>query len=440
MDGTALPSLRTAIPGPESVAFVERLARTECPAITARRARRADETGVGQDPIVWAEARGSNVMDVDGNVYVDFTSAFGVCGLGHSHPAVVQAAQRQADRLIHAMGDVYPSDVKIELCEQLADMSPDGLERSILGLSGASAVESALKTAAIHTGKTGVVYFSGGYHGLSIGALAVQGYNAGFRAPFESMLNPNSVRVDYPAPHATDADAALTGLEHALRAGHDLGAVILEPIQGRGGNVVPPDGFLRGVRSLCDDHGVVMILDEIYTGFGRTGRMFACEAEGVTPDVMCVGKAMGGGFPLSAAIGTAEVMDSWGASRGEAIHTQTFLGNPLGCAMALAAMRVLVAEDWPSQVAALGESLTARLEERGFRVRGRGLMLGVELADVRTSLQVVDRCRASGFLVLPCGTAGDVLSVTPPFVVTDAQMAAFVEVLENAVEKEGRAG
>ena len=192
MDGTSLPDIKTSIPGPKSVAYVERLARTECPAITARRARRADETGVPQDPIVWAEAHGSNVIDVDGNVYVDLTSAFGVCGLGHGHPAVVEAAQRQSERLIHAMGDVYPSDVKIDLCDKLTEVTPDGLQHSILGLSGASSVESALKTAAMHTGQTGAIFFRGGYHGLSIGALSVQGYKESFKAPFAKNAQPET--------------------------------------------------------------------------------------------------------------------------------------------------------------------------------------------------------------------------------------------------------
>lgn len=442
MDGRSLPQIGTAIPGPRSVAYVERLARTECPAITARRARRADETGVSQDPIVWTEAHGANVMDVDGNVYVDFTSAFGVCGLGHGHPAVVAAARRQSERLIHAMGDVYPADVKIDLCDRLAELAPGDLERSILGLSGASAVEAALKTSAMHTGRPGAVAFTGGYHGLSIGALAVTGYKESFRAPFEGMLNPSVRHLPYPERGGADptAEVALESLRELLTISEDIGAVILEPIQGRGGNVVPPDGFLRGVRELCDELETVMILDEIYTGFGRTGKMFACEHEGVVPDVMCVGKALGGGFPLSAAIGRPEVMDSWGASQGEAIHTQTFLGNPLGCAMALAALDVLVSEDWPAQVAAREPGLREKLEALGYPVRGRGLMLGVDLPDARVALAAVELCRAQGYLVLPSGARGDVLGITPPFVITDEQIDGFVAVLQNAVEKASPAG
>jgi 4-aminobutyrate aminotransferase len=466
VDGKSLPNLVSPIPGPESVSWVTRLAATECPAITARRARRAAETGVGQDPIVWTEALGANVKDADGNVYVDLTSAFAVCGLGHRHPKVVEAAHRQTDRLIHAMGDVYPSDVKVELGESLARVAPGDLQQSILGLSGASSVESALKTAAIHTGKPGAVAFWGGYHGLSIGALAATGYRASFRRPFLGQLNPHITRVPYPdpyrppfgMPHGTPADAVRDACLAHLRdllenpsAGHEaIGAVILEPIQGRGGEVVPPAGFLRELRALCDEHDLVLIFDEIYTGFGRTGSMFACESEEVVPDVLCVGKAMGGGFPISAAVGRSSIMESWGASQGEAIHTSTFLGNPLGCAMALAAIEALEDEDWPERVAERGGALRTRLESLADRypdvvgtIRGRGFMLGLELVrdangrepDPALALLLTDHCREHGYLVLPSGVWGNVLAVTPPFVITDEQLEGFLEVLEIGVEK-----
>jgi 4-aminobutyrate aminotransferase-like enzyme len=466
MTGTQLPDIQTSIPGPESRAWVTRLAATECPAITARRARREGETGVPQDPIVWKEALGANVWDVDGNRYVDVTSAFAVCGIGHRHPRVIEAAHGQLDTLVHAMGDVYPSDVKIAFCERLAELAPGDLQQSILGLSGADSVVSALKTAAIHTGKPGTIAFYGGYHGLSYGALSVTGYRSSFREPFLQQLNPHVHHVPYPDPfrppfgiprdadHNAEAvrDACLAHirslLEHPAAGGEGIGAIIVEPIQGRGGEVVPPYGFLLGLRQICDEHGLVLIFDEIYTGFGRTGRMFACEWEGVVPDIMCVGKAMGGGFPISAAIGTPEVMRSWGASRGEAVHTQTFLGNPLGCAMGLAALDVLVEEDWPTRVAARGDALAERLEGLAARfpqvigeVKGRGFMLGVDLVrdgkpDGAFALALMDACRQAGYLVLPSGVWGNVLALTPPFVITDEQLDGFMNVLESAVEKE----
>ena len=463
MNGRSLPTIMTAIPGPASERFVASLARTECPAITARRSRRATETGVGQDPVVWEEALGANVRDVDGNVYVDLTSAFAVAGLGHRHPDVVRAAHAQVDRMLHGMGDVYPSDVKIRFCEALAAVAPADLEQSILGLSGASAIEAALKTAAVHTGKPGAIAFYGGYHGLSLGALSVTGYRSTFRAPFLGQLNPWVRHVPYPDPYRPpfglgfDAPPEAVGaacLAHirdmlsSPAAGCEaIGAIVIEPIQGRGGEVVPPAGFLRGIREICDAFGLVMIADEIYTGFGRTGAMFVCEEEGVVPDILCVGKAMGGGFPLSAAIGRPAVMASWGASSGEAIHTQTFLGNPLGCAMGLAALEALRRDDWPATVRTRGAALAARLESLAANdagvgcVRGRGFMLGLELVTDRTTrapdgpraLAITDLCRRHGYLVLPSGIWGNVLAITPPFVITDEQLNAFCDVLSDAL-------
>ena len=463
-DGAQLPRMQTAAPGPASISMVDVLARSECPAITARRARRARESGVGQDPIVWSRALGANVEDVDGNLYVDLTSAFAVSGLGHRHPEVVAAAHRQLDRLIHAMGDVYPSDAKIAFTEKLSQVAPGALTQSILGLSGASAIEAALKTAVIHTGKPGVIAFWGGYHGLSHGALAATAYRENFRAPFLSQLNPHIRHIPYPDPHDPPfgmpagtppeqvTHACLTYLRQMLTGpatgGEGIGAILIEPIQGRGGEIEPSAGFLAGLREVCDEYGVVLIFDEIYTGFARTGDMFACqhEREGVLPDILCVGKAMGGGFPLSAAIGTAEVMGSWGTSSGEAVHTSTFLGNPLGCAMATASLEVLVRDGWPAKVREKGAWLTGKLEalcreypQHLTRVRGRGLMLGLELTEggkpaPLKALTLMTACRDRGFLVLPSGVQGHILALSPPFVITQEQLEAALEAIREILD------
>lgn len=462
--GRELPLLKTPIPGPASVALVDDLASSECPAITARRARRAQESGVSQDPIVWRRALGANVEDVDGNRYVDLTGAFAVAGLGHGHPKIVEALRAQSELLIHAMGDVYPSEAKIAFSRRLAEVAPEGLTHSILGLSGASAVEAALKTAAIHTKKPGVVAFWGGYHGLSYGALSATAYRESFRAPFMAQLNPMVRHIPFPdtyrPPFGLSFDtkpevigaAVLAHLRDILSgpatAGEAIGAVIIEPIQGRGGEIEPPPGFLAGLRELCDEFGLVLIFDEIYTGFARTGTLFACEYEEVTPDILCVGKSLGGGYPLSAAIGREEVMASWGLSAGEAIHTSTFLGNPLGCAMGLAVIDAIIDEDWPQKVARRGEEIRKQLEalarrypERIGRVRGRGLMLGIELVKSRqgrepdggAGLFLTDFCRQRGYLVLPSGRWGQVLALSPPFMVTDEQWQGFFEVLDQGL-------
>lgn len=467
LTGTELPRIVSEPPGPASEAFIDRLSRTECPAITARRARRRRESGAEQDPIVWEAARGANVRDADGNVYVDLTAGFAVAGLGHRPPEVIDAAHRQLDTLVHAMGDVYPSDVKIEFCDLLADVTPGDLRESILGLSGSDAVQAALKTAAIHTGKPGAISFWGGYHGLAYGALSATAYRKSFREPFLGQLNAHVRHVPFPDsfrppfgldPETTSpkrvAEACLSHLRQMLR-GHatgaeGIGAVIVEPIQGRGGKVLPPAGFLPELRALCDEFDLVLIFDEIFTGFGRTGDLFACQHEEVTPDILCVGKAMGGGFPLSAAVGRPSIMESWELSAGEAIHTQTFLGNPLGCAMAKAAVETIVDDEWPGRVARRGEALGQRLHALRQRypdhiaaVRGRGFMWGLEFTQpgsLRTPdpgivMKLMDFCRHSGYLFLPSGTHGNVVGLTPPFVTTNEQIDGFFDAFEQGLER-----
>ncbi len=414
LTGTALPQLRTAVPGPRSRAMVDRLAARECPAITARRARRAAALGTADtDPIVWGRARGANVEDVDGNVFVDCTSGFGVAGVGHTNPAVVAALQAQSERLLHAMGDAFPDVQRVRLLEVLAERT--GLDRAILGSSGSDAVEAALKTARMASGRDGVLAFERGYHGLSYGALAASHYKAdAFRGPFQGQLG--------------------THVRHGVYGGEipdlsDVGAVLVEPIQGRGGIRVPPKGWLRGLVDAAHSAGAVVIFDEIYTGFGRTGAWFRFQAEGVLPDLVCVGKGMAGGFPISACVGSRDVMDAWGGSRGEAIHTQTFLGNPMGCAMALAAIGE-VARLLPG-VAGMEAHLRDRLGAAGFRVQGAGLMLGVA---VDNSLAAMTALLQLGYIVLPAGIDGEVMALTPPLCTTEAQLDGMVDALIDVAE------
>jgi 4-aminobutyrate aminotransferase/(S)-3-amino-2-methylpropionate transaminase len=241
--GDALPAIEHPIPAAAGRAWVERLAATECPALTTRRKRRQEQTGASHDPIVWVEALGSNVIDADGNRYVDLTSGFGVALIGHRHPQVVQAVKGQAERLLHALGDLHPSDVKIELLERLCALAPWDDARAMLSLGGADAVTAALKTAVLATGKTGIVAFEGSYHGLTYGPLAVSGYSDRFRAPFAAQLQRDVHFARWPAQRA-DVDVALGALPDDWSA---IGAVIVEPIQGRAGVRLPPPGFLAGL-------------------------------------------------------------------------------------------------------------------------------------------------------------------------------------------------
>ncbi len=424
---TQPPSLQTPLPGPRSRAVVDDMARYECPAITARRSRRAGETGVDQDPIIWERAKAGNVWDVDGNRFVDLCSAFAVMGVGHANDAVVAAGREQLGRLPHAMGDVYPSAERVALCRRLAEVTPGDLQQSFLCQSGASAIEAALKTAVMATGKPGVLAFENAYHGLGYGALAATHYRDSFRRPFLEQLNPHAVHL--PFPGLEDVDEVLTSVEIQLRRG-TIGAVVFEPIQGRGGIVEAPPAFVAGLRVLCTQFGAVLIADEIFTGFGRTGAWFACDHYGVVPDVMCVGKALGGGFPISAAIGRPEIMQGWGASQGESIHTSTFLGNPIGCAMALATLDEL-AGGLVDRAATEGQWLHTELGQRGV-VRGRGLMLGLELGSV-SGLVAMRAMLERGYLVLPCGPEADVLGFTPPFVLPRARLREALAALDEVL-------
>jgi 4-aminobutyrate aminotransferase-like enzyme len=429
--GELLPDVRTELPGPRSRELGQRLKRVENRAIT-----RIDERG----PIFWAGAAGANVRDVDGNRFIDMTAGFGVAAAGHSNPRVVAALHGQAGRLVHAMGDVHPAEAKVVLLERLARVTPGDLGGAILSANGGDAVESALKTAMLATGRPGVVAFRGGYHGLGYGALAVTGLPR-FRTPFEAQLYPGVRFAPFPHGETSTAGALMAveeGVEAGRRSGHPVGAVIAEPIQGRGGGIVPPADFLPGLRSLCDALDLVLILDEVYTGLGRTGRWFACEHWGVVPDLLVVGKALAGGLPLSAVVGRPSIMDAWPASDGEALHTSTFLGNPTACAAAIAHLDQIESLGLVTRADRLGRRVAARLdrwveEGRAGATRGLGLMRAAIPAGpdpARSSAAAADAALAAGVIVLP---EGDALAFTPPLVITEAQLDHALDVVEAAL-------
>jgi len=416
MTGTSLPSLHTPIPGPASRAAVDVLARHESPAVTARRARRASEMGrAHDDPIVWAEALGANVRDVDGNVFVDLTGGFGVALVGHRHPAVVGAATAQAARLPHASGDAWPDETRVALLARLAALAPGDLSVAILGLSGSDAVDAAVKTAVLATGRSGVLVFGGAYHGLALGVVALQDVARAFVDPFRPIVHPEVRRLPYGADP--------TAVRAALADG-GVGLVLVEPILGRGGTVVPPDGWLAAVSAEARRAGALFALDEVLTGMGRTGAVLRGPVEGVVPDLLCLGKALGGGFPISACLGTPEVMKAWGPSAGAAIHTQTFLGHPIGCAAALAVLDLLD-DGLAGEVARRGEALAGALSARGYAVRGAGLLLAIECGE---GLGASRRLAERGFLVLPAGPTS--VQLTPPVTLADRQIEAFADALD----------
>jgi 4-aminobutyrate aminotransferase-like enzyme len=424
-----LPELLTAIPGPRSRELARELRAHESRNVTYISSR---------FPVFWERAQGVNVWDVDGNRFLDLTSGFGVASLGHGPAAMVDAARGQLGRLYHAMGDVHPTPDKVALCRRLSELTFEAWElgpgKVILTKSGSEAVEAALKTVWLATKRRGVLAFSGGYHGLGYGALTVTGRDF-FRAPFAAQLADFASFLPFPdALLADDPEAFRRQAESVLERG-DVGAILVEPVQGRGGEIVPTDWFLPLLRSLADRFGTLLIFDEIYTGFHRTGRRFACDHWKVRPDLICLGKALTGGFPLAACVGTARVMDeAWPESTGEALHTSTFLGNPLGCRMALKSLELLEAEPWSARVEALGRHLRAGLlslqkDSSGWgRVRGLGLMQGMEVttpdgkADAARAGDLVETILARGVILLSGGVEQNVLSFTPPFTITEAEI------------------
>jgi 4-aminobutyrate aminotransferase-like enzyme len=390
-------------------------------------------------PIVWERGSGVRVWDADGYEYLDLTAGFGVLALGHAHPAVSESVSRQAARLAHGLGDVHPPRVKIELLERLAALCPGDLCLTHLALNGSDAVEAALKTAFLCTGKPGVLAFDGAYHGLSYGALPLA--SRAFRAPFATQLGRHVRR----APFAGPADSDFHAIESFLAAG-DIGAVVIEPIQGRGGIRPAPPGLLPALADLCRRYGALLVADEIMTGIGRTGRWFAVEEEGVVPDLLLAGKALGGGLPLSAAVGTQAAMSGWERGEGPALHTATFLGHPLACAAALAVLATIEREGLVERASALGSFLADGLRSVLGRdpgvaeVRGRGLLMGVELRDPASGAPdgrrvgaVVEELLARGVLVLPAGDEGEVIELSPPLVIDESDLEQGIAALAAAL-------
>ncbi len=374
------------------------------------------------------------MVDADGNRYVDLTSGFGVALIGHGHPAVVGAVKEQADALLHALGDLYPSSVKIELLEKLCALSPWPEARAMLSLSGADAVTAALKTAVMATGRPGVVAFEGSYHGLSYGPLAVSGFAGRFRAPFKRQLGSHVHFAQWPS---TD-DAVDRALSSLPTDWSEIGALIVEPIQGRAGVRVPPQGFLNKLGKTCEQHGVVLIADEIFTGLGRCGAWWRSVRDEVVPDVICVGKALGGGLPVSACIAREEVMRAWGDPDHEAIHTGTFFGDPLGAAAALATLGVIEKEGLVALSEERGAAFAKTLHGASLRgvseVRHAGTMLGVQLEAELRALSVSRALLEKGYLILPAGERADVIQLVPPVSLSQARFDGFVDALDEVLE------
>ena len=439
--GQSAPQLLTELPGPASEWLAERLLAVDCPAFEARRGEREELSGASQSPIVYGDGLGSNVTDADGNVLVDLVAGFGSVAFGHGHPKLAQVLRLQAESLWVALGDVYASEAKVRLCERLAGLMPESGARVILGSSGADAVTAALKTALVTTQKPRIVAFDGAYHGLSHGPLAACGLFPGFRDPFASQMGNFIDFAPYPGIHGATADESIAAVRTLLADGSH-GAVLVEPILGRGGCVVPPHGYLEELRALCTVHGALLIFDEVWTGCGRTGAMAISLSRSLLPDMICLGKALGGGFPISACVGRASAMDGWSRLGGRALHTATHFGLPLGCTVALTALDMLIEDDLFARAENIGTWFMLELREvlvgLGVkRVDGRGFMIGVEVeGGAPRALAVSRRVLSKGWIVLTGGIDGATITLTPALNISQDLLESFVAVLAAALREE----
>ncbi|MHC3129155.1 MAG: aspartate aminotransferase family protein [Candidatus Bathyarchaeota archaeon] len=371
---------------------------------------------------VITRGKGALVWDINGNEYIDCTGSYGVCIVGHCHPRVVEAVQRQVETLIACHASFY-NDARSQLLEKIIGIAPKGLDKVFLSNSGAESVECAIKLARKYSGKPEIIAMVGAFHGKTMGALSAT-WKKKYRVPFMPLV-PGFKHV--PPNNLEKVRDAIT---------EKTAAILVEPVRGEGGVRVPSDDFLPGLREICDEKDVLLIFDEVQTGFGRTGKVFACEHWGVVPDVLCLAKSVAGGIPMGATFARHDVMSAF--KRGE--HSSTFSGNPLVCAAASAAIDVLVEERLPERAATLGRYFKGKLEGLAEKyrivreVRGLGLMLGMEMRfDV---YNILLGCMDRGVLVLDAGR--NVVRFLPPLVIEKEQIDRVIEVLDVVMEKENR--
>jgi 4-aminobutyrate aminotransferase len=390
--------------------------------------------------LVVERAQGAHLYTVDGRDVLDFGCGIGVTNLGHGHPAVVEAVHAQVDRLLHTSVTAHNLPM-IEAAEAIAAVTPDGLESVFLCNSGAEAVEAAIKLARKATRRTDVIAFLGGFHGRTYGALSLTASKAKYHAAMGPLL-PGVHHVPYPRPG--EGEAAVAAVERLLATTvhpGDVAAVVVEPVLGEGGYVVPPAGFLPRLRRLCDRHGILLVADEVQSGFARTGRFFAVEHTETRPDIMCLAKGLGNGMPVAAMVATSAVMGAWHAGD----HGTTYGGNPVACAAAVAVIRTIRAEGLVERSARLGDAVLERargwpaLNPRLTDARGLGLMIGLEFTDAGGAPDpgTVARVRAAalegGLLLLNCGTDDNVIRVIPPLTIPEDELDQGLDVIEASL-------
>ena len=399
-------------------------------------------------------AEGVYLYGADGRQYLDYTSGIGVVNVGHCHPRVLQAAQAQMERMVHGAIGITLHESLLRLCQALPPVMPEGMNMFFFGNSGAEAIEGALKLARYVTRRPAIIAFEGGFHGRSYGAASVTSAKVKYRLHYEPFL-PGVYFVPYANPYrcplGDEPERAIEWslgriaklFEHVV-APEEVAAILVEPVQGEGGYIVPPAGFLKALRRICDEHGILLIFDEVQTGFGRTGQMFAAQTFDVRPDIMAIAKSIASGFPLSATVASRELMSQWKAGA----HGTTFGGNPVACAAALATLQVICEEDLLANCRRMGSRLLTGLQELGARhpfvgqVRGIGLMTAIEMIrtghgrepDGERAMALLDGCLQRGLLGYMCGTRGQVARVLPPLCVTADQIDQALGIIAESLD------
>ena len=435
MATTRAIELKTEIPGPRARAILEREARAVARPL------------IVHGPVIAAEARGATITDVDGNTFIDFVGGVGVVNVGHNHPRVVEAVTAQAERYLHTDFTVVAYEPYVELAERLCAFAPIAGEcRAAFFNAGTEAVENAVKLSRLHTGREAVIAFDGAFHGRTLLSLTMTSkthpYKTGL-GPFA----PEVYRAPYPnAYRGPDAGTALAAIERMFSthvAAEDVAAIVFEAQQGEGGFIPAPAAFVEGLRRICDEHGIVMVADEVQTGFGRTGRMFAMEHFDVEPDLVVVAKSIAGGMPLSGVIGRADIMD--GAHLG-AIGG-TYIGNPVALAAALAVLDIFEEENLVARGVTVGNTIRARMEQWQERwpeigdVRGMGAMLAIELVtDPETkdpapelTAAIIDEALQRGLILLKAGVHGNCIRVLCPLAIADGELQEALGVWDEAL-------
>ena len=427
--------LKTSIPGPKSKAILERIDRSIAAPLSITL------------PLVVAEASGATLTDVDGNTFIDFTGGVGCLNVGHAHPRVVDAVQEQAAKFLHTDFTIVPYETYVTLAERLVETAPiSGPAKAAFFNAGTEAVENAVKFARAYTKRPAVIGFEGGFHGRTLLSLTLTSkthpYKAGL-GPFAPEVYRLPFAQDYRGPSAFEALAALERAFVTTVAAENVAAIVIEPVQGEGGFVVAPPEFLEGVRRICDDNGIVLVIDEVQTGYGRTGKMWGIEHYDVEPDLMTIAKSIAAGLPLSGVLGKAEIMDA----PGDSAIGGTYVGNPVAQAAALAVLDVFEDEGLVERAAQIGETIRGRMQAWQRRwdaigdVRGLGAMLAIELVHDRgtkdpapeIATAVVEAASARGLLLLKSGIYSNCIRVLVPLVISEGELDEALGVWEDAL-------